>query len=76
VVFRAATGSPQSSDYFVNVGAFQVTLTSPAENSTTLLNSGGSLNIAATNTGGSSYSLKANGTEINANASTASQLYT
>jgi len=77
VVFRAATGSPQSSDYFVNVGAFQVTLTSPAENSTTLLNSGGSLNIAATNTGGNaSYSLKANGTEINANASTASYSFT
>lgn len=77
VVFRAATGSPQSSDYFVNVGAFQVTLTSPAENSTTLINSGGSLNIAATNTGGTaSYSLKANGTEINANASTASYSFT
>lgn len=77
VVFRAATGSPQSSDYFVNVGAFQVTLTSPAENTTTLLNSGGSLNIAATNTGGNaSYSLKANGTEINANASTASYSFT
>lgn len=77
VVFRAATGSPQSSDYFVNVGAFQVTLTSPAENSTTLLNSGGSLNIAATNTGGNaSYSLKANGTEINANAATASYSFT
>ncbi|MFY7729045.1 MAG: alpha-amylase family glycosyl hydrolase, partial [Flavobacterium sp.] len=77
VVFRAATGSPQSSDYFVNVGAFQVTLNSPAENSTTLLNSGGSLNITATNTGGNaSYSLKANGTEINANASTASYSFT
>jgi 1,4-alpha-glucan branching enzyme len=73
VVFRAATGSPQSTDYFINVGAFQVNLTAPAQNSTTIINSGGNFNITATNTGGNaSYNLIANGTSINTNASTAS----
>ncbi len=77
VVFRSSTGSQQTSDYFINVGAFQVSLTTPAANSVTLLNSGGSLNIAATNTGGNaSYSLLGNGTVINTNGSTANYAYT
>jgi 1,4-alpha-glucan branching enzyme len=77
VVLRAATNSPQSDDFFVNVGAFQVNLTSPAEGSTTIINSGGSLAIAANNTGGNaSYNLLANGTSINTNASTSSYTYT
>jgi hypothetical protein len=76
VVFRASTNTPQSSDFLVNVGAFQVTLASPAENSTTILSSGGNLNISATNTGGNaSYSLTANGSVINANTATASYTY-
>lgn len=71
VVFRAATGSPQSSDIFLNVGTFQVSLDTPVQNSVTLLSSGGSLNITASNTGGNaSYSLKANGSVINTNAAT------
>lgn len=76
VVFRAATGSPQSSDIFLNVGAFQVSLNTPVQNSVTLLNSGGNLNITASNTGGNaSYSLKANGTVINTNTATTNYAY-
>lgn len=83
IVFRSANGSqtlklaPSCSDFFLNVGSFQVTLTSPVENSTTIINSGSSFNITATNTGGAgSYTLKANGTTINTNASTSSYSYT
>jgi 1,4-alpha-glucan branching enzyme len=78
VVFRSAS-SPyqQTEDYFVNVGAFQVNLTAPAQNSTTIAANGGSLAITATNTGGNAaYNLKANGTSINTNAATASYSYT
>lgn len=76
VVFRAATGSPQSSDIFLNVGAFQVSLNTPVQNSVTLLSSGGSLNITASNTGGNaSYSLKANGSVINTNEATTNFAY-
>lgn len=76
VVFRAASGSPQSADTFLNVGAFQLNLTAPVQNSATIIASGGNLNITATNTGGNaSYVLKANGTTINTNASTASYAY-
>lgn len=71
MVFRNAAGTqklgvcPGNTDIFRNVGAFQVTLTSPTENSTTLVNAGTSVNIAATNTGGSAtYILKANGTQV------------
>jgi 1,4-alpha-glucan branching enzyme len=77
VVFRAAAGSPQTTDYFINVGTFQVNLTAPAAGSTTILSSGGSLNIAANNTGGNaSYNLLANGTSINSNASTSNYSFT
>jgi pullulanase/glycogen debranching enzyme len=71
VVFRAASGSPQTQDYFINVGAFQVNLTTPAEGSTTILNAGANLNITANNTGGNAkYELFANNTLINTNNST------
>lgn len=77
VVFRAASGSPQTSDIFISVGAFQVSMTTPIDNSTTIINSGGSLNIAATNTGGpASYTLTANGSVINTNTSTSSYTFT
>lgn len=72
VVFRAATGSPQSADTFVPVGSFQLNLTAPVENSVTVLASGSNFNVEATNTGGNAnYSLKSNGVEIatNSNAS-------
>jgi len=77
VVLRAATGSPQTADTFLPVGAFQLSLTAPYANSTTIINSGGSLTVTATNTGGNaSYSLAANGAVINANASTSTYSYT
>lgn len=76
VVFRAATGSPQSANIFLNVGAFQVNLNTPVQNSTTILNTGGNLNITASNSNGNaSYSLKANGTVINTNAATTNFVY-
>jgi len=66
VVFRNSAGSMQSSDIFIPVGAFQATLTSPVLNSTTILNSGGSLNIGANNSNGNAvYTLMANGEAIN-----------
>jgi 1,4-alpha-glucan branching enzyme len=70
---KDGTGDKKSQDVLAEVGSFQVSLISPAENSATIIASGGSLNIAATNSGGSaSYNLKANGVSINTNASTAS----
>lgn len=85
MVFRNANGSqelkkPQTpsgcGDFIVNIGAFQLNLSSPVSNSTTILNSGGTLNIAATNTGGNaSYVLKANGVALNTNPSTSNYTY-
>jgi len=77
VVLRSADGSQQTADTFLNVGAFQLNLTAPAANSTTIINSGGSFTVTATNTGGNaSYNLTANGAGVNTNASTASYSYT
>ncbi|MFE3871547.1 alpha-amylase family glycosyl hydrolase [Flavobacterium sp. ZS1P70] len=76
VVLRNDAGNMQTADTFFNVGAFQVNLTAPTENSSTIIASGASFNIAATNTGGNaSYNLKANGVSINTNASTASYTF-
>ena len=75
MVFRNATGSqtmklaPGCGDFFFNVGLFQSNLTAPLANSTTIINSGGSLTIAANNTNGpATYNLKANGVSIDAPA--------
>ncbi|KGO91526.1 alpha-amylase family glycosyl hydrolase [Flavobacterium subsaxonicum] len=77
VVLRGDTGSPQTTDTFLNVGAFQVNLTAPAAGSTTILSSGSSFTISASNTdGNASYNLKANGVSINTNAATANYSYT
>jgi 1,4-alpha-glucan branching enzyme len=77
VVLRAAAGAPQSADIFVNVGSFQVNLTAPIQNSTTILASGSNFTVTATNSGGNaSYNLKANGVSINTNAATSSYSYT
>ena len=73
---KDGTGNKQSQDIFVEVGAFQVTLTAPVENSSTIIASGSNLNISATNTAGNaSYVLKANGTNLNTNAATSSFVY-
>ncbi len=78
VVFRNAAGNAQTSpDIHIPVGAFQVDLTNPEENSTTFLNSGQSLSISATNSGGNAdYSLMANGVEIDAASGVSSYSYT
>ena len=81
MVFRNANGSqtlklpPSCGDFIFNVGTFQVNLTSPSNNSATIIAADGNLNITATNTGGNAnYNLKANGTSINT-ATTASYSY-
>ena len=74
---KDGTGDKKSQDVLVEVGAFQVTLNSPAENSTTIISSGGSLFIAAANSGGNaSYVLRANGSTINTAASVATYSFT
>lgn len=73
---KDGTGDKKSQDILVEVGSFQVNLTSPIQNSTTVLASGSSLSIAATNTNGvASYNLKSNGVSINTNPSTSSYSY-
>lgn len=74
---KDGTGDKKSQDMLAEVGVFQVSLTSPLQNSSTLIASGGSLSITATNTNGvANYHLKANGTEINMSMATASYSYT
>ena len=74
---KDGSGDKKSQDILTEVGSFQVSLSSPAENSATILASGGSLTIAATNSGGNaSYNLKSNGVSINTNTSTASYSFT
>ncbi len=66
IVLRAATGAPQTVNYYINVGAFQANLTTPANNSTSVLTAGQNFVINATNTGGTAdYNLLANGVSIN-----------
>lgn len=79
LVFRNAAGNQElkrptaCSDFFIDVGTFQVNLTAPLNNSSTIINSGGNLQVTATNTSGAaSYTLKANGNIINSNSSTSS----
>lgn len=77
IVFRNAAGDAQSTDLILNVGAFQSTLVQPTENSTAIINSGGSLTVSANNTGGNaSYTLKANGVAINSVTSATTYSYT
>ena len=67
IVLRADTGSPQSSDLSINVGAFQVTMINPAPsaNGVILVNNGGGTQVLAQNTNGpANYELFANGVSI------------
>jgi glycosidase len=73
---KDGSGTKQSQDIVVEVGSFQVSLSSPIENSTTIINSGSNFTITATNTGGAAnYTLKSNGVTINTNTSTSSYSY-
>ena len=77
IVLRSADGSQQTSDLEINVGAFQVSLTSPTVNSTTIISSGGNLSITASNTNGNAnYVLKANGATINTQNNLSSYSFT
>lgn len=77
LVLRNVAGTAQTSpDIFIPVGAFQMTLNAPAVNSTSIVSSGGSLSVSASNTGGNAaYDLKANGVSINT-ATTAAYSFT
>nr|WP_315157877.1 alpha-amylase family glycosyl hydrolase [uncultured Flavobacterium sp.] len=73
---KNGTGDKKSQDILAEVGSFQVNLSSPATNSTTILNSAGNLSITATNTNGTaSYNLKSNGVSINTIANTSNYNY-
>ena len=70
---KNATGDKKSQDNLLEVGLFQSTLSLPFVNSSTVINSGGSLLITANNTNGNaSYNLKANGVSINTDPNTSS----
>ncbi|WP_081810602.1 alpha-amylase family glycosyl hydrolase [Flavobacterium daejeonense] len=74
---KNGTGDKKSQDILVEVGGFQLTLTAPLENSTTIISSGADFTISASNSGGNaSYVLKANGSTINSNSGTATYSYT
>jgi 1,4-alpha-glucan branching enzyme len=69
-------GNKKSQDFTIEVGAFQVNLTAPLQNSTTILSSGASRLVTATNTNGTAnYVLKSNGTTLNSATGVSSYNY-
>jgi hypothetical protein len=73
---KDGSGDKKSQDILVEVGTFQVALTAPLENSSTIIASGASQNITATNTAGNaSYNLKANGVSIYTTSNVSSFTY-
>lgn len=78
VVFRddKSSGNLQSGDNFISVGAFQANLVQPGSGSNTIISSGQSFTVSATNTNGNAnYNLLANGVSINT-ATTSSYSFT
>jgi 1,4-alpha-glucan branching enzyme len=74
---KDGTGDKKSQDILVEVGGFQLTLATPAENSTTILTSGANFTVSASNSGGNAaYALKANGATLFSNDNTATFTYT
>jgi len=62
---KDGSGDKKSQDITSEVGAFQMSLISPIENSNTIINSGANVSIVASNTGGNAtYSVTANGVPI------------
>lgn len=58
-------GDKKTNDNIFNVGAFQMTLSSPAENSSTIISTNTNISVVASNTGGAAtYVLKANGVTV------------
>ena len=82
MVFRNSDGTQElkangCSDFFFEIGTFQISLSSPIQNSTTILNSGDNLAITATNIGGNAtYILKTNGNTLNTQSNTSSYSFT
>jgi 1,4-alpha-glucan branching enzyme len=73
---KDGNGDKKSQDILVEVGSFQVTLTSPLENSTTIIASGANFSISASNANGiANYDLKANGIVINTSTNTSVYSY-
>lgn len=73
---KDGTGNKKSQDFTNEVGVFQVNLTAPLQNSTTILSSGASHTITATNTNGTAnYVLKSNGTTLNSATGVSSYNY-
>jgi len=73
---KDGTGNKKSQDFTNEVGVFQVNLTAPLQNSTTILSSGASRTITATNTNGTAnYVLKSNGTTLNSATGVSSYNY-
>ncbi|MDG1714842.1 alpha-amylase family glycosyl hydrolase [Lacinutrix sp.] len=76
MVFRNEDGSQElkangCADFFLNVGAFQVTMINPENNGTVVVNSGANTQILAQNTNGNAtYVFKANGATINTQTTT------
>lgn len=74
---KDGSGDKKSQDILVDVGSFRVNLTSPADNSTSVLTSGNSLSIQANNVGGNAnYVLKSNGNTINTQNNISNYSYT
>jgi len=73
---KDGTGDKKSQDNLEDVGLFQVSLTNPDNNSTTIINSGDNFLISATNTGGNAdYVLKSNGVTINSQSGISNYSY-
>ena len=73
---KDGNGDKKSQDILEDVGAFQLSLTSPS-NTTTILSSGANLNIMGSNTGGNAnYVLKADGNTVNSQSGVSSYSYT
>jgi 1,4-alpha-glucan branching enzyme len=81
IVFRNADGTQElkasgCNDFIFEVGTFQVSLSSPT-NDTTIITSGDDLNISASNIGGTAtYTLSANGTVIDTQNFTSNYSFT
>jgi len=68
---KDGSGDKKTNDNIFNVGAFQMTLSSPVENSVTIISASTNASVVASNTGGAAaYTLKANGVTVSGPTST------
>lgn len=77
LVFRNGSGNQElkndgCSDFFINVGLFQLNLINPEENSITLVNEGQNVTITATTSQTANYTLKANDAVVHTQSATTS----